>query len=173
MTFWSHVKRPARVGDRSPNGARRIGVTTAIVLFTRDLRVHDHPALTAAVRSADRVVPLFVLDETLLRSSFAVPNRLAFLLESLADLDGALRERGAALVVRRGDVAHEAMALAGETGAHAIHLSADVSAYARMRLARLERAESLPVLPVQLVEQAPARWVGQRPEHRVHVGDDT
>ena len=114
-------------------------MTTAIVLFTRDLRVHDHPALTAAVRSADRVLPLFVLDEGLLRSPFAVPNRVAFLLESLADLDGALRERGAALVVRRGDAVHEAMALAGATGAHAIHLSADVSAYARMRLARLER----------------------------------
>ena len=33
----------------------------------------------------------------------------------------------------------------------------------------LERAESLPVLLVQLVEQAPARWVGKGSEHRVHA----
>ncbi len=40
--------------------------STAIVWFRRDLRVHDHPALTAAAGSADRVVPAFVLDERLL-----------------------------------------------------------------------------------------------------------
>lgn len=31
---------------------------TAVVLFTRDLRVHDHPALAAARSECDRVVPL-------------------------------------------------------------------------------------------------------------------
>ena len=56
--------------------------TTAIVWFRRDLRVHDHPALTAAARSADRVVPVFVLDDALLRGRFesgpraALPARL-------------------------------------------------------------------------------------------------
>ena len=114
-------------------------MTTAIVLFTRDLRVHDHPPLAAATGTADRVVPLFVLDEALLGSGFAVPNRLAFLLESLADLDRSLRARGGALVVRRGDVVPETMAIAGETSAGAIHLSDDVSAYARGRLERLAR----------------------------------
>jgi deoxyribodipyrimidine photolyase len=39
-------------------------VKTAVVLFNRDLRVHDHPALTAAAR-AERTVPLFVLDQVL------------------------------------------------------------------------------------------------------------
>lgn len=29
-------------------------VTTAVLLFTRDLRVHDHPALAAACEHADR-----------------------------------------------------------------------------------------------------------------------
>ncbi|HEX4291057.1 MAG TPA: deoxyribodipyrimidine photo-lyase, partial [Trebonia sp.] len=38
---------------------------TAIVLFTRDLRVHDNPALELACRSAEHVVPLFVVDEGL------------------------------------------------------------------------------------------------------------
>ncbi len=41
-------------------------MTTAIVWFRRDLRVHDHPALTAAHRSADLIVPVFVLDPRLL-----------------------------------------------------------------------------------------------------------
>ena len=74
-----------------------------VVLFTRDLRLHDHPALAAAVARAERVAPLFVLDEAIL-AAFGAPNRLAFLLDSLRDLDAGLAARGAALVVRSGDV---------------------------------------------------------------------
>jgi deoxyribodipyrimidine photolyase len=77
---------------------------TAVVLFTRDLRVQDHPALATAAREADRVVPLFVVDERILAAGFAVPHRAAFLADALADLDEALRERGGRLAVRRGDV---------------------------------------------------------------------
>ena len=54
----------------------------AVMLFTRDLRVHDHPALSAATREFEHVIPLFVLDDRLSKSA----NRTAFLLESLADL---------------------------------------------------------------------------------------
>ncbi|MBC8140560.1 MAG: deoxyribodipyrimidine photo-lyase, partial [Armatimonadetes bacterium] len=39
---------------------------TAIVWFRRGLRVQDNHALTEAVKSADRVVPVFVLDPTIL-----------------------------------------------------------------------------------------------------------
>jgi deoxyribodipyrimidine photo-lyase len=35
---------------------------TAIVVFTRDLRLHDNPALHQACARARQVVPLFVLD---------------------------------------------------------------------------------------------------------------
>ena len=106
---------------------------TAIVLFTRDLRVHDNPALSAAVREAERVVPLFVRDDAI----DAAPNRLAFLHESLRDLDLSLRRRGAALVVRRGDTAAEVARVAQATGAEAVHASRDVSAFAERRDARL------------------------------------
>jgi hypothetical protein len=39
------------------------GGEVAIAWFRRDLRVSDHPALSAAVDSRHQVVPLFVLDE--------------------------------------------------------------------------------------------------------------
>jgi deoxyribodipyrimidine photo-lyase len=35
-------------------------LTAAVVLFTRDLRVHDNPALAAAARENECVFPLFV-----------------------------------------------------------------------------------------------------------------
>jgi deoxyribodipyrimidine photo-lyase len=115
-------------------------VSGAVVLFTRDLRVRDQPALAAAAREAERVVPLFVLDEALLRGSCGSPNRLSFLLDSLRDLDRSLRDRGGRLVVRRGDPVDEALRLAGECGAEAIHLSDDAGAYARRRRERLAAA---------------------------------
>ena len=112
---------------------------TNVVLFTRDLRVHDHPALSAAVERAERVVPLFVLDDAVL-AAFGAPNRVAFLVDALRDLDARLRERGAKLIVRRGNVVAETVRAAQDVGAEAVHVSADVSAYAQERARRLRTA---------------------------------
>lgn len=111
---------------------------TAVVLFTRDLRVHDHPALHAACRDADVVVPLFVLDDRLLGSRYAAPNRIAALLEALADLRASLRDRGGELLVRRGDLVEEVRDVVTAVSADELHLSADVSRYAERRQAALD-----------------------------------
>ena len=114
--------------------------STAIVWFRRDLRVHDHPALTAAARGADRVVPVFVLDEALLRGRFESGPRARFLLGCLRVLRASLRERGANLVVRSGAPEEELAALARETGAGELHFASDVSGFAMARDHRVEAA---------------------------------
>jgi deoxyribodipyrimidine photo-lyase len=111
----------------------------SVVLFTRDLRLHDHPALDAAVRAGGSVVPLFVLDPDLLRRS---PNRSRFLVESLVDLDRSLVRRGSRLVVREGDVVARTLDVVTEVGAGAVHMSADVSWLAQRREHRLRHALS-------------------------------
>jgi deoxyribodipyrimidine photo-lyase len=114
---------------------------TALVWFRRDLRVHDHPALTAAHREADRVVPVFVLDPRLLDAGrFPSANRAWFLLESLRELRGALRERGGELFVREGRPEAVLPALAAETGAETIHFASDVSPFAMARDRRVQAA---------------------------------
>lgn len=118
---------------------RKPRLGTAIVLFTRDLRVHDQPALAAAAERAERVVPLFVLDDAVL-AAFGAPNRVAFLLDALRDLDASLRGLGAALVVRRGNVLAETFRLGLDTDADAVFVSEDVSAYAQEREQRLRTA---------------------------------
>jgi len=105
----------------------------ALVWFRRDLRVHDHPALCAALAGHARIVPVFCLDDRLLHGRHASGSRTAFLLESLADLDGQLADRGARLVIRHGPPERELPALAGETGATEIHLSSDPSPYEAIR----------------------------------------
>jgi deoxyribodipyrimidine photo-lyase len=114
-------------------------IETALVLFNRDLRVHDNPALAAAAK-AERTVPLFVFDERLLGLRLAAPNRVAFMLEALGDLDQALRKAAGRLFLRQGDPVREAIVLARECGAAQLHVSADWSAYARGRERRLARA---------------------------------
>jgi deoxyribodipyrimidine photo-lyase len=114
--------------------------SAAVVIFTRDLRVRDHPALVAAVRDASYVTPAFVFDDRILTSGFAGPNRVGFLLDALDDLDRSLREMGGALVVRKGDWVDEVVALTRASGATVVHASDDVSGYARARFARLEAA---------------------------------
>ena len=114
-------------------------MSTAVVLFNRDLRVRDNPALAAAAR-AERTVPLFVLDQKLLGSRFAAPNRIAFMLEALRDLDDSLRRAGARLYLRRGDPVGEAISVARECGATELHTAADWSSYARRREERLRDA---------------------------------
>ncbi|GAA4099070.1 cryptochrome/photolyase family protein [Nonomuraea soli] len=165
---------------------------TVIVLFNRDLRVHDHPALAAACERAGRVVPLFVLDP-----SVAAGRRSAFLGECLRDLRESLRDRGGELFVRQGETVAETMRLARETGATTVHVSADVSALARSRQRRLagERIElrrfpGVTVVPPDLLQpsgggdhykvftpywrawsQAPRRAVADPPK-RVSVPED-
>lgn len=105
-------------------------MTVAIALFTRDLRVTDNPVLTAAARSADQVVPLFVVDDHIRRAS---PNRARFLADSLADLDSSLKGLGGRLVIRRGDPVEEVTRVAEQVGAAGVHIAADVTGYAHRR----------------------------------------
>jgi deoxyribodipyrimidine photo-lyase len=111
----------------------------SIVLFTRDLRIHDNPALHAAQQAGD-VVPLFVLDDALLAGAAGTPNRLAFLAGSLADLHSSLHAAGSGLLTRRGAWVDEVLAAARDVGAGEIHLADDYSGFARNRLAALDAA---------------------------------
>jgi deoxyribodipyrimidine photo-lyase len=114
---------------------------STIVWFRRDLRVHEHPALRAALDARHQVVvPVFCFDERLLHGRHASGPRTQFLLECLADLDGSLRRRGSGLVVRHGPPERELAALAREVGAEELHFTADTTPFARERGKRVRSA---------------------------------
>ena len=104
--------------------------------FRRDLRLDDHAALAAA--EGEPVLPVFILDPGLARSSRVGAPRVAFLLEALRSLDGALRVQGSRLIVRAGEPAQMLGALLAETGARWVSFAADYSPYARRRDARVQ-----------------------------------
>ena len=104
-----------------------------LVWFRRDLRLHDHPALTHALDDAACVVPVFVLDDALLAGRSASANRNWFLQGALRSLHDDLAARGAGLVVRAGHPADVLTTLAAEVGADTVYTTRDVTPYARRR----------------------------------------
>jgi deoxyribodipyrimidine photo-lyase len=106
---------------------------TAIVWFRRDLRVRDNPALRRALAEHDRVLPVFCLDDRLLHGRHASPSRTRFMLDSLADLDASLGDRGARLLIRRDRPEAALPELARDVGARAVYATADVGPFARER----------------------------------------
>ena len=115
----------------------------ALVWFRRDLRTADHPALARALREAEAVRCVFVLDKAILDGLPWEDRRVAFIRASLADLDGqlaALSGGRARLVVRHADAAAEIPRLAAEFGAQAVYAHHDDDPAALARDARVRAA---------------------------------
>ena len=111
-----------------------------ILWFRRDLRLADNPALQAALKTAEPVIPLYVLDETPgLRAPGAAS--LWWLDKSLAALGADLALRGSCLILRRGEAETLIPRLAKETGAGAVYWNAVFDPGVPARDARL--ADSL------------------------------
>lgn len=75
---------------------------TAVVWFRRDLRTIDNRALAEACEEAEHVIPLFVLDKSILSRSDISKARVNFLIDSLVDLDSRLNALHGRLVVLNG-----------------------------------------------------------------------
>ena len=87
-----------------------------LLWLRRDLRLADHPALTAAVARGGPVIPVFVHDEVVETMGAAPRFRLG---EGLAVFARALEAAGSRLILRRGRALEVLRALLAETGAGA------------------------------------------------------
>ncbi len=87
-----------------------------IVWFKRDLRVEDHPALTAAATAGEGVLPLYIAEPALWAQPEASARQWAFTAECLAELRDSLAALGAPLVVRIGDALDVLRALCAHHG---------------------------------------------------------
>ncbi|EMA45779.1 DASH family cryptochrome [Halococcus saccharolyticus] len=99
---------------------------TAVVWFRTDLRTHDNEALVRAVDEYDTVLPVYCFDprefgEATFGLAKTGPYRAQFLIESVRDLRGSLREAGSDLFVRQGKPENVVSELAAEHGADIVH----------------------------------------------------
>ena len=91
-----------------------------VVWFKRDLRVHDHPALTAAIATGSPVLPLYVIEPSLLAHPHTASRHVELVLDGLTDLRASLAQLGAPLVVRVGEVVDVLEALNSDVAIAAI-----------------------------------------------------
>jgi deoxyribodipyrimidine photo-lyase len=114
---------------------------SALCWFRRDLRDHDHAALMHALRHAPRVYCVFVFDRTILeRLAHRADRRVEFILESVRELDAALRQKGGGLIVRHDEAAAIIPALARELGVDGVFVNRDYEPEARARDAAVRAA---------------------------------
>jgi deoxyribodipyrimidine photo-lyase len=111
----------------------------AIWWVRRDFRLADNPALRSAIDDGEAVLPLFVLDPTLLASAGSA--RRAWLMAALYALDHDLCDAGGhGLSVLRGDPATVVPRLAKAHDVHSVYVSADFGPYGRSRDERVARS---------------------------------
>jgi deoxyribodipyrimidine photo-lyase len=122
-------------------------MNSVIWWIRRDLRLSDNQALQAALKQADVVIPVFVLDPKLLNSPYTGQRRIAFLFDGLRALDRELRMRGSQLIVRQGEPLDVHHVLKSETGATGIFAEADISPFARQRDDHMKRELPLILTP--------------------------
>ncbi|KAI4875908.1 hypothetical protein NFI96_032895 [Prochilodus magdalenae] len=60
--------------------------------FRKGLRLHDNPALKAALQDCEHIYPVFILDPWFPKNSQVGINRWRFLVEALSDLDSSLKK---------------------------------------------------------------------------------
>ncbi len=130
-------------------------MTTAIWWVRRDLRLADNLALAEAMDSAGRIVPVFILDDRLLNSSYAGGRRIAFLFAGLRRLDESLRAHGSRLVIRRGRPETELARLRDEAHAGNVFAQQDCSPFAVRRDQSVAK-----VVPLTLVDGIAALPLG-------------
>ncbi|WP_300030470.1 deoxyribodipyrimidine photo-lyase [uncultured Roseobacter sp.] len=108
-----------------------------IVWFRRDLRLTDHPALSAAAKSGRPVLPVFIHDDQVQALGAAPKWRLGLGLEHFA---ARLAEKNSRLVLRQGNALDVLQDLIRETGAGAVWWSRLYDPAAVTRDARIKSA---------------------------------
>ena len=105
----------------------------SVFWFRRDLRIEDNAGLHASLSGAHRVQPIFIFDTEILDGLPRKDARVEFIHQSLKDIQGQLKEKGASLDVRMGkplDVWEEILA---DYKVATVFTNHDYEPYARKR----------------------------------------
>jgi deoxyribodipyrimidine photo-lyase len=111
--------------------------------FRQDLRLHDHPALAAAIASGT-ALPVYILDDESPGDRRMGAAQRWWLHHSLAALRKHLAALGTPLILRRGRSSTELVRLAEETGAAAVHAHRHYEPW--WQVAEAEAAQRLPLI---------------------------
>lgn len=105
----------------------------SLFVFRRDLRLEDNTALNAALNTGTEVVPVFVIDQQLIKRWSGAEKRLAFLFQSLHRLETAIRKKGGQLLIAEGDPAELIPQLATANDVKDVYFNREYTPFGRRR----------------------------------------
>jgi deoxyribodipyrimidine photo-lyase len=108
-------------------------MSVAIFWFRRDLRLNDNKAFFKALKSSEKVLPLFIFDEDILYPLPRNDHRVEFIHKSLSNMDQALRKQGSGILVRKGKPFDIFKELLGKYEIDAVYSNADHEPYGMER----------------------------------------
>ncbi len=116
-----------------------------LVWCRRDYRLQDHHALFLAGQHCENVVVCFIFDTNILSHLDTTDQRIAFIIESLRELDDDLRGMGSKLVIRVGDPIEKCTEIITQFGIDALYFNRDYEPYALTRDQKIHNSVSIPV----------------------------
>lgn len=100
----------------------------------RDLRLHDHYALSEALKIYDECYIAFIFDENILKQLHNKNDpRITFIIDSLKETEKELQKVGSSLIVRFGNPVHEIPQIISDYKLDALFFNRDYEPYAKKR----------------------------------------
>ena len=108
----------------------------SIFLFRRDLRLRDNTGLFKALSESTSVIPIFIFDtaqSSATTNAYFSENAFEFMIQSLRDLDKALRNIGSRLYIFEGSSSDIIQSLISSESIDAVYVNKDFTPFARKR----------------------------------------
>ena len=111
----------------------------ALCWVRRDLRLHDHFALSEALKNADETIVAFIFDELILQKLHNKNDpRVSIIMDSLREMEKVLQKNSSSLIIRFGDPTIEIPKLINEYKIDGLFFNRDYEPYAKSRDAKIE-----------------------------------
>ncbi len=105
----------------------------AVFWFRRDLRLEDNAALHNALKSGDKILPVFIFDEEIIDNLPKDDARVSFIYQTLHQLDRVLKKENSSLLIKKGNPLKIWESLITEHNITAVYTNKDYEPYATKR----------------------------------------
>ncbi len=112
----------------------------SLTWLRRDLRLHDHYALSESLKNSEETYVAFIFDSRILDKLHNKNDaRVTFIMDSLKEIEKTLAKHGSSLIVRYGDPLEEIPSIIKEHGIEALFFNRDYEPYAKERDQKIEK----------------------------------
>ena len=113
----------------------------SLFIFTRDLRLEDNTGLIEALKSSEKVIPVFIFNPSQIseENTYKSDNCVQFMIECLDELNSELKSKSSKLFYFYGDNKKVISKIIKETEIEAIYINQDYTPFAKKRESEIEK----------------------------------